>query len=107
MTGTPIQNSMEELFALLNFIDPAEFEDCDEFLEKFGNIKSKERIDDLHDKIRPYILRRLKEDGAIDGDKLLDHYFNVLEEIERIIVQQRLVTLPDRDEVYMTLRYTF
>ena len=31
LTGTPIQNSMEELFALLNFIDPAEFEDCDDF----------------------------------------------------------------------------
>ena len=63
LTGTPIQNSMEELFALLNFIDPELFPDCDEFMEKYGDIKSKEKIDQLHEEIRPYILRRLKEDA--------------------------------------------
>lgn len=43
------------------------------------------------------VIHRLKEDGAIDGDKLLDHYFNILEEIERIIVEHKIISLPARD----------
>lgn len=43
------------------------------------------------------VIRRLKKDGPIDGDKLLDHYFAVLRELEEIIVRERLVTLPERD----------
>ena len=31
-------------------------------MEKYGDMKSKERIDELHEEIRPFILRRLKED---------------------------------------------
>jgi hypothetical protein len=43
------------------------------------------------------VIRKLKADGPIDGDKVLDHYHDVLNEIENIIVRERLVTLPDRD----------
>jgi uncharacterized protein (DUF885 family) len=43
------------------------------------------------------VIARLKIDGAIDGDKLLDHYYAVLRDIEEIIVREKLVTLPDRD----------
>ena len=43
------------------------------------------------------VIARLKEDGAIDGDKLLDHYHTVLRDIEEIIVREKLVTLPDRE----------
>ena len=31
-------------------------------MERYGDMKSKERVDELHEEIRPYILRRLKED---------------------------------------------
>ncbi len=43
------------------------------------------------------VIARLKKDGPIDGDKLLDHYHAVLRDIEEIIVREKLVTLPDRD----------
>ncbi len=43
------------------------------------------------------VIARLKEEGAIDGDKLLDHYHAVLKEIEAIIVREDIITLPDRD----------
>ena len=43
------------------------------------------------------VIALLKRDGAIDGDKLLDHYFNVLRELEAIIVREKIITLPDRD----------
>ena len=43
------------------------------------------------------VIARLKEDGPIDGDKLVDHYHAVLRDIEEIIVREDLVSLPDRD----------
>lgn len=62
LTGTPIQNDVQEFWTLLNFIDPDSFDNADDFMEKYGDIKSKEKIDELHEEIRAYILRRLKED---------------------------------------------
>jgi len=62
LTGTPIQNNMSELWSLMNVIDPTEFDNCDAFLERYDNMQSKERVDELHGVIRPYMLRRLKED---------------------------------------------
>jgi hypothetical protein len=43
------------------------------------------------------VIALLKRDGVLDGDKLLDHYHDVLREIEAIIVRENLVTLPERD----------
>jgi hypothetical protein len=43
------------------------------------------------------IIALLKRDGAIDGDKLLDHYHAVLRDIEEIIVREGIVSLPERD----------
>ena len=43
------------------------------------------------------VIRRLKADGPIDGDRLLDHYDAVLGEIEEIIVAEKLISLPERD----------
>ncbi len=43
------------------------------------------------------VIALLKRDGAIDGDKMLDHYHSVLRDIEEIIVREKLVSLPDRD----------
>lgn len=42
------------------------------------------------------VIRQLKIDGAIDGDKLLDHYQQVLKNIEVILKKQRIISLPDR-----------
>lgn len=53
---------MEELWTLMHFINPHDFDSLDEFMDQYGDIKSKERVDELHETIRPYILRRLKED---------------------------------------------
>jgi len=62
LTGTPIQNNLTELWALLNFADREKFPSLEQFTSEYGEMKSKEKIDTLHELIRPYILRRLKED---------------------------------------------
>ncbi len=43
------------------------------------------------------VIRQLKIDGALDGDEMLDHYYATLKEIEDIIVEQKLISLPARD----------
>jgi hypothetical protein len=43
------------------------------------------------------VIARLKEEGPLDGDKILDHYHAVLRDIEEIITREKLVTLPDRE----------
>ena len=43
------------------------------------------------------VIALLKRDGALDGDKLLDHYHAVLRDIEEIVVREKIVTLPERE----------
>ncbi len=43
------------------------------------------------------VIALLKRDGAIDGDKMLDHYHAVLRDIEDIIIREKIISLPDRD----------
>ena len=43
------------------------------------------------------IIALLKRDGAIDGDKMLDHYHAILKDIEEIIVREGIISLPERE----------
>jgi SNF2 family DNA or RNA helicase len=47
---------------LLNFADKKRFSDLDDFIEKFGDLKDAKQVAMLHDVLRPYLLRRIKED---------------------------------------------
>lgn len=74
ITGTPLQNNMKELFALLNFICPeifSDFADLDSFLHKDDvnegenadeEDASKKVVEALHKILRPFLLRRVKSD---------------------------------------------
>lgn len=71
ITGTPLQNNLKELFALLNFICPeifSDYADLDAFLHKDDSgadgeeEKSKKVVEALHKILRPFLLRRVKSD---------------------------------------------
>ncbi|KAG2009046.1 SNF2-family ATP dependent chromatin remodeling factor snf21 [Coprinopsis cinerea AmutBmut pab1-1] len=71
ITGTPLQNNLKELFALLNFICPeifVNYADLDAFLHKDDSgaeneeDKSKKVVEALHKILRPFLLRRVKSD---------------------------------------------
>ncbi|KAG5350414.1 hypothetical protein C0989_011178 [Termitomyces sp. Mn162] len=71
ITGTPLQNNLKELFALLNFICPeifVDYADLDSFLHKDDSgteaeeEKSKKVVEALHKILRPFLLRRVKSD---------------------------------------------
>ena len=72
ITGTPLQNSLGELWCLLRFLMPDKFSDYEEFLERYDLssvqgreddcISDQDRLAELHALIKPHILRRLKRD---------------------------------------------
>lgn len=44
LTGTPLQNTVEELFSLLHFLEPTQFPSETEFLREFGDLKTEEQV---------------------------------------------------------------
>ncbi|GEQ66352.1 hypothetical protein JCM33374_g15 [Metschnikowia sp. JCM 33374] len=68
ITGTPLQNNLHELWALLNFILPDVFGDSGAFDSWFnpeeGSTNEKEEgiVEQLHKVLKPFLLRRIKSD---------------------------------------------
>ena len=79
LTGTPLQNNLTELWSLLNFLLPSIFDDLDSFQEWFEFDFSRDDVEHkvlegegkngivtkLHQILRPFLLRRLKQDVEI------------------------------------------
>ena len=61
LTGTPIENSLIELWSIFDFIMPGYLFDEKKFKKKFVN-RSEKEIEELRSLIKPFILRRLKRD---------------------------------------------
>ncbi|KAJ3044925.1 hypothetical protein HDV00_000208 [Rhizophlyctis rosea] len=64
LTGTPLQNNLHELWALLNFLLPDIFssaEDFDNWFESQGGDQDSV-VTQLHKVLRPFLLRRIKAD---------------------------------------------
>lgn len=61
ITGTPLQNSLRELWALLHFIMPAKFPTWPEFEYEHRDSANK-GYSKLHKQLEPYLLRRVKKD---------------------------------------------
>lgn len=65
ITGTPLQNNLHELWALLNYILPDVFGSDEDFGKWFNSNEDgvqKEMVTKLHTLLKPFMLRRLKAD---------------------------------------------
>lgn len=62
LSGTPLQNNVSELFSLLNFLEPSQFNSQEAFLQEFGALKTDTEVQKLQVLLKPMMLRRLKED---------------------------------------------
>ncbi|GAA6007757.1 hypothetical protein JCM11491_003954 [Sporobolomyces phaffii] len=60
ITGTPLQNNVKELLALMHFLHPEKFELAGEF--DLNDAENETKIRDLHGKLESIMLRRLKKD---------------------------------------------
>ncbi|CAD6226974.1 unnamed protein product [Miscanthus lutarioriparius] len=107
LTGTPLQNNLAELWSLLNFILPDIFSSHQEFESWFdfsgkGNGEKDEETDEkkrlhvvskLHAILRPFLLRRMKEDveKLLPRKKEIIIYANMTEhqkQIQRHLVEK-------------------
>lgn len=106
LTGTPLQNNLPELWALLNFVLPKIFNSVKSFDEwfntPFANTGTQEKIElteeesllvirRLHKVLRPFLLRRLKKDVEKDlPDKVEKVLKCNLSGLQHILYQQML-----------------
>ncbi|XP_061196592.1 helicase domino-like [Saccostrea echinata] len=83
LTGTPLQNSLMELWSLMHFLMPHVFQSHREFKEWFANpltgmIEGSHEYNEslikrLHKVLRPFLLRRLKKDVEKQMPKKYEH----------------------------------
>uniref|UniRef100_M4BRS8 Uncharacterized protein n=1 Tax=Hyaloperonospora arabidopsidis (strain Emoy2) TaxID=559515 RepID=M4BRS8_HYAAE len=85
LTGTPLQNNVEELWVLLNFLDTKKFESKEAFLERFGELTDSAQVERLHSELKPYLLRRMKE----DVEKSLAPKEETIIEVELTVLQKQ------------------
>lgn len=68
LTGTPVENSLEELWSLFDFLMPGLLSTFERFVEKYIRNVSQQvgYLESLRKKIAPFVLRRMKEDVLED-----------------------------------------
>uniref|UniRef100_A0A673KJY0 Chromodomain-helicase-DNA-binding protein 1-like n=1 Tax=Sinocyclocheilus rhinocerous TaxID=307959 RepID=A0A673KJY0_9TELE len=72
LTGTPIQNNLQEVFSLLTFIQPSLFlpEAVEDFVSAYADVQTEPALaDELHRVLQPFLLRRVKAEVAAELPK--------------------------------------
>ncbi|XP_018605381.1 chromodomain-helicase-DNA-binding protein 1-like isoform X2 [Scleropages formosus] len=69
LTGTPIQNNLQEVYALLSFIQPSIFpkSEVDDFVSTYSQVETQPVLaSELHSILKPFLLRRVKAEVAAE-----------------------------------------
>jgi SNF2 family DNA or RNA helicase len=97
LSGTPIENNLNELYALFRFLNPAMFGSPEEFSRNYAipvqKNDDKDALHELKKKIYPFILRRLKRD--------------VLKELPEKVEQTLYVDMSDEQKIFYEQRRLF
>lgn len=87
LTGTPLENRLDELFSLFQFIDPTILGSMWRFNERYYDVSRRpsgsykvlgyQNLDELRHRVSPYVLRRLREQVQLDLPERVDSNFFV------------------------------
>ncbi|KAM6962952.1 chromodomain-helicase-DNA-binding protein 1-like [Aplochiton taeniatus] len=72
LTGTPIQNNLQEVYSLLNFAQPSLFpsDEADHFVSTYSHVQSQPALaSELQAVLEPFLLRRVKSEVAAEIPK--------------------------------------
>jgi SNF2 family DNA or RNA helicase len=76
---------MDELWTLLNYIEPRSFPSLPAFISDYGLLQKTEQVTALQHRLAPYLLRRMKEDVA----KKLPKKEETIVEVELTLLQKQ------------------
>lgn len=84
LTGTPLENKLEDVYSIIQFLDPHMLSPlwqfaADHFMlsrKKKGHILGYRNLDELHERLKPIVIRRRKEDVLKDlPDEVVNNYY--------------------------------
>lgn len=105
LTGTPIENSLSELWSIFDFIMPDYLNTHTRFVEMYEKPILKEdtqALNDLHQHIIPFILRRMKKDVLTElPDKYETKMLTELTEDQKLVYLSYLESI--RNEIHSEL----
>jgi len=92
LTGTPLENSPEDLWSIFDFLHPGLLGTFAAFKREYANIVESESLrNDLAARTAPFILRRLKSDVAPELPPREDvNYFCTMDEAQQVLYEQLL-----------------
>ncbi len=105
LTGTPLENSVIELWSIFDFIMPGYLANKESFGRKYNihevDEKSLSSLSNLNSQIKPFILRRKKKDVVKDlPDKIENNiYVNLDPEQKKLYIAESNKTRKELDEI--------
>jgi SNF2 family DNA or RNA helicase len=112
LTGTPLENKLEDVYSLVQFLDPELLSPlwqfaADHFLlsnRKKGDILGYVNLNTLHEKLKPLVIRRRKEEVLDELPELIvnDYYIDLHQEQEEIHAGYSKSLLPLLNKKFLT-----
>jgi len=97
LTGTPLSNSVQDIWSIIDFCEPGALGSYYQFTEKYcqkdrwGSIKGYKNLDILKEELKPFMIRRLKS--------------NVLEQLPAKMYENIFIDLsPEEREMYKAVQ---
>ena len=91
LTGTPLENRIDEVYSIVQFLDPAVFGPLFRFNREFYDLDERGRpaglknLPELHRRLRPVMLRRRKDEVEDQlPERTVNNYFAVMDEEQRL-----------------------
>jgi SNF2 family DNA or RNA helicase len=100
LTGTPLENKLEELYSIVQFVDDRRLGPAFQFLhdhrvlDEAGNLKGYRNLDKIREKLEPILLRRTRAEVLSQLPERTDNTLYVeMTEAQRVPYQEQQATL--------------